>query len=56
MNISSLMWERFDALRLHMNILTHPEKLSEAEKTQLYGSTKEERAVVLPFKARPKAE
>ncbi len=56
MNISSLMWERFDALRLHMNILTHPEKLSESEKIQLHRSTEEEPAVVLPFKARPKAE
>ncbi len=49
-NVSSLMWEKFDELKVHLNALSHPEKLSAEEKEQFLQSIGNKNATVLDFK------
>lgn len=49
-NISSLMWEKFDELKVNLNALYHPEKLSVEEKAQFLQSANNENATILEFK------
>ena len=49
-NISSLMWEKFDELKVNLNALCHPEKLSVEEKTQFLQSANNKNATILEFK------
>ena len=49
-NISTLMWEKFDELKVNLNAICHPEKLSTEEKSQVLLPKKNESATILEFK------